>query len=192
MEEEIEFYISVRKLCKQYNILFIADEVRVGSCKTGRFLSSDWMGPEHKPDMVTMGKSISGGVWPTSFVFGPDEVMNKMKPYQSVSTFSMSSMAVTAVTTALQVFFHCRFTKKKTCNGGPEIFTPNGSRRNRHGNSRGCGIVQLSALTSTFCSTLSTKLDLRKSLLGGFHCCAPAKASLASPVPMVAFAWALL
>ncbi|EQB53418.1 hypothetical protein CGLO_06855 [Colletotrichum gloeosporioides Cg-14] len=104
MEEEIEFCIGVRKLCKQFNILFIADEVRMGSCKTGRFLSSDWMGLEHKPDMVTMGKSISGGVWPTSFVFGPDEVMNKMKPYQSVSTFSMSSMAVTAVTTALQIY----------------------------------------------------------------------------------------
>ncbi|KAK2729519.1 hypothetical protein CKAH01_02493 [Colletotrichum kahawae] len=104
MEEEIDFCIGVRKLCKQYNILFIADEGRMGSCKTGRFLSSDWMGPEHKPDMVTMGKSISGGVWPTSFVLGPDEVMNKMKPYQSVSTFSMSSMAVTAVTTALQIY----------------------------------------------------------------------------------------
>ncbi|KAK1840825.1 hypothetical protein CCHR01_16534 [Colletotrichum chrysophilum] len=60
MEEEIEFCIGVRKLCKQYNILFIADEVH--------------------------------------------EVMDKMKPYQSVSTFSMSSMAVTAVTTALQIY----------------------------------------------------------------------------------------
>ncbi|KAK1511207.1 uncharacterized protein CCOS01_14969 [Colletotrichum costaricense] len=102
--EEIDFCIGVWKLCKQYNILFIADEVRMGSCKTGRFLSSDWMGPEHKPDMVTMGKSISGGVWPTSFVLGPDEVMNKMKPYHSVSTFSMSSMAVTGVTTALDIY----------------------------------------------------------------------------------------
>ncbi|EXF75578.1 hypothetical protein CFIO01_06314 [Colletotrichum fioriniae PJ7] len=104
MEEEIDFCIGVWKLCKQYNILFIADEVRMGSCKTGRFLSSDWMGPEHKPDMVTMGKSISGGVWPTSFVLGPDEVMNKMKPYHSVSTFSMSSMAVIGVTTALDIY----------------------------------------------------------------------------------------
>ncbi|KAK1464881.1 hypothetical protein CMEL01_12236 [Colletotrichum melonis] len=84
MEEEIDFCIGVWKLCKQYNILFIADE--------------------HKPDMVTMGKSISGGVLPTSFVLGPDEVMNKMKPYHSVSTFSMSSMAVTGVTTALDIY----------------------------------------------------------------------------------------
>ncbi|KAF7557738.1 hypothetical protein G7Z17_g474 [Cylindrodendrum hubeiense] len=104
MEEEINFCIEVRKLCKKYNILFIADEVRMGSCKTGRFLSSDWMGPENKPDMVTLGKSISGGAFPASFVLGPDEVMTKMKPYHSVSTFSMSSMAVAAVQAALKVY----------------------------------------------------------------------------------------
>lgn len=104
MEEEISFCVGVRKLCKQYNVLFIADEIRMGSCKKGTFLSSDWMGTEHKPDIMTMGKSISGGVWPTSCVFGLDEVMNKMKPYQSVSIFSMSSMAVIAVTTALGIY----------------------------------------------------------------------------------------
>ncbi|KAH8659020.1 ornithine aminotransferase [Ilyonectria robusta] len=104
MDEEISFCIKVRKLCKEYNILFIADEVRMGSCKTGKFLSSDWMGPENKPDMVTLGKSISGGAYPTSYVLGPNEVMSKMKPYHSVSTFSMSAMAVAAVQAALRVY----------------------------------------------------------------------------------------
>ncbi|CAG9982338.1 unnamed protein product [Clonostachys byssicola] len=104
MDEEINFCIKVRQLCKKYNILFIADEVRMGSCKTGKFLSSDWMGPENKPDMITIGKSIAGGAYPSSFVLGPNEVMNKMKPYHSVSTFSMSVMACAAVRTALRVY----------------------------------------------------------------------------------------
>jgi 4-aminobutyrate aminotransferase-like enzyme len=60
-EEELNFAIGVRQLCKKYNILFIADEVRMGSGKSGKFLCSDWMGPENKPDMVVMGKSITGG-----------------------------------------------------------------------------------------------------------------------------------
>lgn len=60
MDRELEFAIRVRKLCKKYNVLFISDDVRQGVGKTGRFLSSEWMGPENKPDIVTLGKSISG------------------------------------------------------------------------------------------------------------------------------------
>lgn len=75
-EEELNFAIGVRQLCKRYNILFIADEVRMGSGKTGKFLCSDWMGPENKPNMVVMGKSITGGAYPASYIFGNHEVMD--------------------------------------------------------------------------------------------------------------------
>jgi ornithine--oxo-acid transaminase len=104
MEEEIEFCIEVRKLCKRYNILFIADEVRMGCCKTGRFLSSDWMGPENKPDLVCLGKGITGGAYPASFVLGNNEVMTLFKPCQTGSTYGCTAMAVATVRAALAVY----------------------------------------------------------------------------------------
>ncbi|KAK7422168.1 hypothetical protein QQZ08_009636 [Neonectria magnoliae] len=102
-EEELEFAKGVRQLCKKYNVLFISDEVRQGAGKTGKFLSSEWMGPENKPDMVTMGKSISGGAYPASFVLGSNEVMTLVKPYQSASSFAMAPQANAAVLATLSV-----------------------------------------------------------------------------------------
>ncbi|KAJ4172920.1 hypothetical protein NW754_003125 [Fusarium falciforme] len=104
MQDEIDFCIKVRQLCKKYNILYIADEVRMGSCKTGKTLCSDWLGPENKPDLIIMGKSISSGAYPTSFVLGYDEVMTNFKPYHSLSTFAMSSMACAVVNASLDVW----------------------------------------------------------------------------------------
>jgi ornithine--oxo-acid transaminase len=104
MEEEISFCVEVRILCKTYNILYIADEVRMGACKTGKTLSSDWFGPEHKPDMITMGKSISGGAYPASFVLGPDSVMNRVQPYDTLSTFAGTAMACAVVNASLDVW----------------------------------------------------------------------------------------
>lgn len=104
MEEEIEFCVKVRQLCRKFNILYIADEVRMGSCKTGKTLSSDWMGPENKPDMIAMGKSISSGAYPASFVLGPDEVMKRVKPYHSLSTFAATPMACAVVNASLDVW----------------------------------------------------------------------------------------
>ncbi|KAI6752524.1 hypothetical protein HG530_013893 [Fusarium avenaceum] len=112
MQEEIDFCIKVRKLCTKYNILYIADEVRMGSCKTGKTLSSDWLGPENKPDMIAIGKSISSGAYPASFVLGPDEVMENVKPYQSLSTFSMSSMACAVVQVSLDLWDDLNFEQR--------------------------------------------------------------------------------
>lgn len=104
MQEEVDFCIELQKLCKKFNILFIADEIRMGSCKTGKFLSSDWMGPEHKPDLVVLGKGISGGIYPASFVLGNNDTMTLIKSCQSRSTYGCTAMAVTAVRTALSVY----------------------------------------------------------------------------------------
>ncbi|KAF9873935.1 hypothetical protein CkaCkLH20_08669 [Colletotrichum karsti] len=104
MEEEIEFCIQVRQLCKKYNILYIADEVRMGACKTGKTLSSDWLGPENKPDMIVMGKSISGGAYPASFVLGSDEVLTNVKPYHSLSTIASTPMACAVVEASLDIW----------------------------------------------------------------------------------------
>ena len=105
-EEEIQFAIGVRQLCRKYNILFIADEVRMGAGKTGKFLCSDWLGPENKPDMVNMAKSITGGSYPASYILGNDDVMgpDMIKPYETGSTFCMAPAANIATLTALQIY----------------------------------------------------------------------------------------
>ncbi|KAG4432992.1 hypothetical protein IFR05_011507 [Cadophora sp. M221] len=102
-EEELQFTIGVRKLCKKYNILFIADEVRMGCGKTGKFLCSDWMGPENKPDMVVMGKSITAGTYPASYILGTAEVMNLIGVYESVATFGMAPHAIAATRAFLNI-----------------------------------------------------------------------------------------
>ncbi|PKX90084.1 putative acetylornithine aminotransferase [Aspergillus novofumigatus IBT 16806] len=102
-EEELNFAIGVRQLCKKYNVLFIADEVRMGSGKTGKFLCSDWMGPENKPDMVIMGKSITGGAYPASYILGRDEVMDLIGGYESVATFGMAPAAIAATRATLKI-----------------------------------------------------------------------------------------
>ncbi|CAG8907717.1 unnamed protein product [Penicillium egyptiacum] len=102
-EEELNFAIAVRKLCKRYNILFIADEVRMGAAKTGKFLCSDWMGEENKPDMVVMGKSITGGAYPASYILGNNEVMDLIGGYESVATFGMAPQAIALTRATLDI-----------------------------------------------------------------------------------------
>ncbi|KAL2202644.1 PLP-dependent transferase [Sarocladium strictum] len=103
-QEEIDFAIGVRQLCKKYNALYIADEVRMGSGKTGKFLCSDWLGPENKPDMVVLGKSISGGAFPASYILGYDTTMSLVRPNQSASTYAMSPAANAATLAALSLY----------------------------------------------------------------------------------------
>ncbi|RAH64594.1 putative acetylornithine aminotransferase [Aspergillus aculeatinus CBS 121060] len=102
-KEELDLAIGVRQLCKKYNVLFIADEVRMGSAKTGKFLCSDWMGPENKPDMVVMGKSITGGAYPASYILGNNEVMDLVGGYESVATFGMAPAAIAATRAMLKI-----------------------------------------------------------------------------------------
>ncbi|RSL47770.1 hypothetical protein CEP54_013238 [Fusarium duplospermum] len=103
-QEEIDFASGVRQLCKKYNILFISDEIRMGSAKTGKFLCSDWLGPENKPDMITLGKSITGGAFPASYVLGNNEAMSLVESFQSGGTFTMAPAAVAATTAALKIY----------------------------------------------------------------------------------------
>ncbi|KAL2672132.1 hypothetical protein Neosp_012830 [[Neocosmospora] mangrovei] len=103
-QEEIDFASGVRQLCKKYNILFISDEIRMGSAKTGKFLCSDWLGPENKPDMITLGKSITGGAFPASYVLGNNEAMSLVESFQTGGTFTMAPAAVAATTAALKIY----------------------------------------------------------------------------------------
>ncbi|CAH0027371.1 unnamed protein product [Clonostachys rhizophaga] len=102
-EDEIQYCEQLFDLCKEYNILFISDEVRMGCGKTGRFLSSDWLGKGRKPDMVTLGKSIAGGVYPASFVLGRAQCMDLVGTKEIISTFQFSPVAISATAAALCV-----------------------------------------------------------------------------------------
>ena len=68
------------RICHENNVLFMADEVQTGCARTGRRLAVDY--ENVKPDIVVMGKAMSGGVIPVSGVFANDEIMMTIKPGQ--------------------------------------------------------------------------------------------------------------
>lgn len=76
----------------------------MGSGKTGKFLCSDWLGPENKPDMVVLGKSISGGAFPASYILGHNETMTLVRPNQVASTYAMAPAANAATLAALSLY----------------------------------------------------------------------------------------
>lgn len=76
----------------------------MGAAKTGKFLCSDWLGSENKPDIIAMGKSISGGAYPASFILGNDDTVGQVEAYESASTFAPTAVGLAAVTTALNIY----------------------------------------------------------------------------------------
>jgi ornithine--oxo-acid transaminase len=92
---------GVRELCTKHNVLMIADEVQTGLCRTGKMLACDH---EHvKPDILVLGKALSGGVMPISAVLANDEVMLCIKPGEHGSTFGGNPLACAVAKEALQV-----------------------------------------------------------------------------------------
>ncbi len=89
------------ELCKQHNILFIADEVQTGVARTGRLLCCDHFGI--KPDILILGKALSGGVLPVSAVLSSDEVILTVKPGEHGSTFGGNPLACAVAMEALKV-----------------------------------------------------------------------------------------
>ena len=92
---------GVRKLCDKYNVLFIADEVQTGIARTGRMLATDY--EDAKPDILILGKALSGGVFPVSAVFANDGVMLCIQPGEHGSTFGGNPLACAVAKAALQV-----------------------------------------------------------------------------------------
>ena len=87
--------------CKKHNVLFIADEVQTGIARTGKILACDHEGI--RPDMVVLGKAISGGVLPVSAVLADDDVMLTIKPGEHGSTFGGFPLACKVAIAALEV-----------------------------------------------------------------------------------------
>ncbi len=92
---------GVRELCTKYNVLMIADEVQTGLCRTGKMLACDH--EEVKPDIVVLGKALSGGVLPVSAVLANNEVMLTIKPGEHGSTYGGNPLACAVAMEALQI-----------------------------------------------------------------------------------------
>ncbi len=97
-----EGYLSgIRNLCTQYNVLMIADEIQTGLARTGKMLACD-----HEnvlPDILILGKALSGGVLPISAVLSDDEIMLTIQPGEHGSTYGGNPLACAVAMTALQV-----------------------------------------------------------------------------------------
>lgn len=95
-------YLSAaRDICTRNNVLFIADEVQTGIARTGMLLACDH--EKVKPDILILGKAISGGMYPVSAVFANDDIMLNIKPGQHGSTFGGNPVAAKVAMAALDV-----------------------------------------------------------------------------------------
>lgn len=92
---------ACEELCKQHNVLFIADEIQTGIARTGKMLAIDH--ENINADVLILGKAVSGGAYPVSAVLANDEVMNVIKPGQHGSTYGGNPLAAAVAMEALKV-----------------------------------------------------------------------------------------
>lgn len=98
---EEDYLTKAFELCKSKNVLFIADEVQTGIARTGKLLACDHEGI--RPDILILGKALSGGVYPVSAVLADDEIMLCIKPGEHGSTFGGNPVAAKVAVAALEV-----------------------------------------------------------------------------------------
>src|SRR5699024_12127560 len=97
-----EGYLSkAEELCREQNVLFIADEIQTGIARTGEMLCVDH--EDVRPDIVVLGKALSGGAYPVSAVLADDEVMDCLRPGEHGSTYGGHSLACAVAVEAREV-----------------------------------------------------------------------------------------
>ena len=99
-------------LCKKYNVLFVADEVQTGLCRTGKMLACDH--EEVRPDILVLGKAISGGMLPVSCVLADDEIMLTIKPGEHGSTYGGNPIAAKVSIAAIEVLLDEKLAENAT------------------------------------------------------------------------------
>ncbi|MXQ80281.1 hypothetical protein E5288_WYG006312 [Bos mutus] len=95
------YLVGVRELCTQHQVLFIADEIQTGLARTGRWLAIDH--ENVRPDIVLLGKALSGGLYPVSAVLCDDEIMLTIKPGEHGSTYGGNPLGCRVAIAALEV-----------------------------------------------------------------------------------------
>lgn len=93
---------KVKDLCKKYNCLLITDEVQTGLGRTGKLMDYEWDLGEEKPDIVTLGKALSGGVTPVSGILANADIMDTINPGEHGSTFGGNSLGMAVAKAAVQ------------------------------------------------------------------------------------------
>lgn len=96
-----DYLTKVHALCKEHNVLLICDEIQTGIGRTGRMLCSEWS--NIKPDLVTLGKAISGGMYPVSCVLGSKEIMLTIEPGTHGSTYGGNPLGCAVSIRALEI-----------------------------------------------------------------------------------------
>ncbi|CAK5271232.1 unnamed protein product [Mycena citricolor] len=92
---------NVQALCRKHNVLFICDEIQTGLCRTGKMLACDY--EDVRPDIILLGKALSGGVYPVSAVLADKDIMLCIKPGEHGSTYGGNPLGCAVAITALQV-----------------------------------------------------------------------------------------
>jgi ornithine--oxo-acid transaminase len=95
------YYTGVRNLCTEYNVLMVADEIQTGLARTGKMLACDH--ENVRPDILILGKALSGGVLPVSAVLADDAIMMTIKPGEHGSTYGGNPLACAVAIAALKV-----------------------------------------------------------------------------------------
>jgi ornithine--oxo-acid transaminase len=98
---EAGYLKAAREICKKYNVLLMLDEIQTGVARTGKRLAADY--ENIRPDILILGKALSGGVLPISLVLADDEIMLVIKPGEHGSTFGGNPLAAAVCIEALQV-----------------------------------------------------------------------------------------
>lgn len=95
------YFKGVRDLCNEYHVLMVADEIQCGLARTGKMLACDH--ENVRPDILILGKALSGGVLPVSAVLCDDDIMMTIKPGEHGSTYGGNPLACAVAITALQI-----------------------------------------------------------------------------------------
>jgi ornithine--oxo-acid transaminase len=109
------YLTGVRKLCDEYNVLMIADEIQTGLCRTGKMLACDH--ENVRPDILILGKALSGGVLPVSAVLCDDPIMMNIKPGEHGSTYGGNPLACRVAIAALEVLKEEKLAENATVMG---------------------------------------------------------------------------
>ena len=96
---DVDYMQNVKALCEQYNVLLICDEVQTGLGRTGKMFASE----DIKPDMLVLGKALSGGMMPISCVLGSNEIMDLIEPGSHGSTYGGNPLAMSIAQEAIDV-----------------------------------------------------------------------------------------
>ncbi len=104
------YYRKVRDLCTNYNVLMVADEIQTGLARTGKMLACDH--ENVRPDILILGKALSGGVLPVSAVLCDDEIMMTIQPGEHGSTYGGNPLACAVAIAALEVLQNEQLTRQ--------------------------------------------------------------------------------